>query len=83
MVSFRAHLSPNEETTLRRVAISTLEQDDIRDADAVRLKALGLIREADGLLIPTSSGLERLQIKPPPPSRPPTGRRQKVRKSPF
>jgi len=33
MASFRAHLSPNEETTLRRIAMGTLESKDVREAD--------------------------------------------------
>jgi len=68
MASFLAHLSPNEETTLRRIATSALAPGDIRVADAKRLIMLDLIKEEDGLLIPTSRGLERLQLDNPSPS---------------
>jgi hypothetical protein len=83
MASFRAHLSPNEETTLRRIAIDVLELGDVREADAKRLMALGLIAAADGLLIPTSRGLQRIQIEKPPPTSHQGQRRLKVRKLPF
>lgn len=82
MASFRAHLSPNEETTLRRIAIETLELADVRDEHAKRLMALGLVEAVDGLLIPTTRGLERLQIEKPPGERP-QGRRLKFRRLPF
>ena len=83
MVSFRAHLSPNEGTTLRRVALDTLERGDVREADAKRLTALELIETTDGLLIPTGKGLERLQIEKPPSSKAPTRRRLKTRTLPV
>ena len=83
MASFRAYLSPNEETTLRRIAMGVLESKDVREADAKRLTALGLITETDGLVIPTAKGLERLSFAPPPPSRAPSQRRLKSRKLPF
>jgi hypothetical protein len=80
MASFRAHLSPNEETTLRRIALDVLESDDVREADAKRLTALGLVKVVDGLLIPTTKGLERLQIETSPPSQPEGRRRLKGRR---
>jgi hypothetical protein len=68
MASFRAHLSPNEQTTLRRIAIDALAPGEVREMDAKRLIALELIKEEDGLLVPTSRGLERLQLDNPQPS---------------
>ena len=83
MASFR-RLSPNEETTLRRIAMGTLESKDVREADVKRLTALGLIKAADRLLIPTGNGLQRLKLEEPaPPSRPPSQRRVKPRRLPF
>ena len=82
MASFR-RLSPNEETTLRRIAMGTLESKDVREADLRRLMALGLVKEASGLLIPTGRGLERLSFEEPPPARPPGQRRLKSRRLPL
>jgi len=81
MASFRAQLSPDEEKTLRRVAIDTLEPGDVREQDTKRLLTLGLIQQADGLLIPTERGLERLQIRRPPTGN--AGRRLKRRRLPV
>jgi hypothetical protein len=83
MASFRAHLSPNEETTLRRIATDTLEPSDVREADAKRLTALGLVETADGLLIATERGLQRVQHESPPPAKPQGQRRLKVRRLPL
>ena len=83
MASDRAHLSPNEETTLQRIALGTLEPGDVREADAKRLMTLGLIRVVDGLLIPTSRGLERIQIEKAPALTAPAKRRLRTRKLPF
>ena len=83
MASFRAQLSPNEEATLRRIALDTLEPGDVREADAKRLTSLGLIQETDGLLLPTSRGLERLQIENPAAAGPQSQRRLKTRRVPL
>jgi hypothetical protein len=83
MATFRAHLSRNEETTLRRVAIGTLGMSDVRVADAKRLVTLELVEVADGLLIPTSRGFERLRIEERSPAKPQGQRRLKARRLPF
>ena len=70
MASFRAHLSPNEETTLRRIAVGAADWDDIRDADVRRLVALGLVRVIDGDMVVTKHGFERCPgpaVAPPKP----------------
>jgi hypothetical protein len=77
MASSRACLSPNEETTLRRIAMGMLESKDVRQADATRLTALALIKEVDGLLIPTSEGLARLKFESP--REPPPGPRRRLK----
>jgi hypothetical protein len=61
----------------------TLELADVREVDVKRLMASGLIRTANDLLIPTTGGLERLQIERPPPARSLGQRRMKSRKLPF
>ncbi len=68
MASYLAHLSPHEETTLRRIAQGMLETTDVREDHAKRLLALGLIQQIDDLLVPTSKGLERLRIENQPES---------------
>jgi hypothetical protein len=62
MASFRAQLSPNEETTLCRIAAGTT--DVVREADAKRLIALGLVAEFEGKLTATKVGLERCPFAP-------------------
>ena len=47
MASFRAHLSPNEESTLWRIAANTAELADLREADIKRLTALGSVDSWD------------------------------------
>jgi hypothetical protein len=84
MASFRAHLSPNEEATLCRIATGTSDPTDLREADIKRLKALGLIEEdEDGLLATTERGVERSQVETLPLSKPLGQRRLKVRRLPF
>lgn len=83
MASFRACLSPHEEATLRRIALGILGPGDVREADAKRLTDLGLVQEVDGLMIPTSRGLERLDIEKPPMTKPEGQRRLKARRLPF
>ena len=68
MASFRAHLRPNEMTMLRRIATTALASGDVRETDTKRLIALELIKEEDGLLVPTRRGLERVQLANLPPS---------------
>lgn len=80
---FRVHLSPNEETTLRRIATGILELGDVRQAEAERLITLGLVQTADRLLIPTGRGLELLQIEKPATAKPAGQRRLKRRRLPF
>src|SRR5262245_33367818 len=47
MASFRAQLSRNEETALRRIAGSA-DPGELREADAKRLVTLGLVADDDG-----------------------------------
>ena len=63
MSSFRA-LSPNEETTLRRIVLGTSNPEGLRDADVRRLMVLGLIEIRDGRQIVTEAGMGRYH-KPP------------------
>ena len=84
MAGFRAQLSPNEQTTLQRIAPGTLKPGEVREADVDRLMALGLVEMKDGLLVLTGRGLERVQIDKSPPSKPQRGRRRlKSRQIPF
>jgi hypothetical protein len=83
MATFRAQLSPNEETTLRRIATATSAPVDLRKADAKRLAALGLVHEVDGALVPTHRGLERVGLPQPPVETPPRRHRLKVRRLLF
>ena len=82
--SFRAHLSPNEETTLLRIAAGTPNRDGLRKSDIERLVALGLVDEIDGGLTATKVGLERCQggtsLTPRPVAR---RRRLKTRQLPL
>jgi hypothetical protein len=59
-----AALSPNEETTLRRVALGVTEAATLSKLDVARLKTLGLIKESDGALALTSVGRERYLALP-------------------
>ena len=87
MAGVRAQLSPSEETTFRRIALGILGPSDVREADAKRLTALGLILAVDSLLIPTRRGLKRIKMKSrrqePSPVEPPGQRRMKARRLPF
>jgi hypothetical protein len=83
MASFRAQLSPNEETTLHRIVAGTAHQDDLREADVNRLIALGLAQEIDGQLTITKHGLERCSVVEGEVLKPAVRRRLKARKLPF
>jgi hypothetical protein len=83
MASFRAHLSPNEELTLWRIAANTANPADLPEANIKRLVALGLVQEIDGELTATPHGLERCPRHITAPLRPMVRSRLKVRKLPF
>jgi hypothetical protein len=54
-----APLSPNEEITLRRVALGFGGRDRLSAQHVQRLEKLALIEEADGVLRLTELGLQR------------------------
>ncbi len=59
-----AALSPNEETTLRRVALGVTKAATLSKPDLARLKALGLIEDRAGELALTSIGRDRYLALP-------------------
>jgi hypothetical protein len=59
-----APLSPNEEVTLRRVAIGIAKSAEFPLRDVRRLKALLLVEETDGGLRLTPAGRERYLALP-------------------
>ena len=59
-----APLSPNEETTLRRVALGISKAAHLPKRDIDRLKALSLIEDKDGGLRLTTTGRERYRSLP-------------------
>jgi hypothetical protein len=59
-----APLSPNEETTLRRVALGVTKAATLSKADLARLKTFGLVEDAGGELALTSAGRERYLALP-------------------
>ena len=59
-----APLSPNEEVTLRRVAIGIAKSAELPLRDVRRLKALLLVEETDGDLRLTPAGRERYLALP-------------------
>ena len=59
-----APLSPNEETTLRRVYLRISKAAHLPKRDIDRLKALSLIEEKDGGLRLTTTGRERYRNLP-------------------
>ena len=59
-----AALSPNEETTLRRVALGVTKAVALSNAHVTRLRTLGLIEDKDGELALTSVGRERYLMLP-------------------
>jgi hypothetical protein len=59
-----AALSPNEETTLRRVALGVTEAATLSRLDVERLKALGLIENKGSKLALTGVGRERYLALP-------------------
>ena len=54
-----APLSPNEEITLRRVALGFGTADRLPEEHVRRLETLGLVEQADGSLRLTELGLQR------------------------
>jgi hypothetical protein len=83
MASFRAQLSPNEETTLARIATGT-DLGALREADVRRLVALGLVHAIDGNLTVSESGMDRCEetVRAAVLS-PARDRRRKIRRLPF
>lgn len=65
----RAHLSPNEESTLLRISHAGLVHDQLRSADVAQLVALGLIELREGMWCLTEMGSRRL-AKDAPSGRP-------------
>jgi hypothetical protein len=59
-----AALSPNEETTLRRVALGVTKAATLSKLDVARLKALALIEDKDGELVLTGGGRARYLALP-------------------
>ena len=57
-----APLSPNEETTLRRVALGVSKAATLPKLDVARLTALALVEEKDGELRLTGIGRGRLAL---------------------
>ena len=57
----RAPLSPNEELTLRRVALGTALAKDLLAADVLRLLSLSLIEDRGDHFGLTALGKERLE----------------------
>jgi hypothetical protein len=62
-----APLSPNEEVTLRRVALGIAERTELRAADLARLIHLQLVKEIDGRAALTAMGQQRYQLLPKAP----------------
>ena len=56
----RSQLSPNEEITLRLLSIAGHDQDLLRLADLMQLRALRLTELHDGVWTLTEMGLQRL-----------------------
>ena len=59
-----APLSPNEETTLRRVALGVSKAATLPKLDVARLTALALVEEEDGELRLTATGRGRYLALP-------------------
>ena len=62
--SLNAPLSPNEEITLRRVALGISQMKDLSPRDLVRLKTLSLIEMSDDRLQLTADGRQRYSELP-------------------
>ena len=60
----KAPLSPNEEVTLRRVALGIARRGELRAADLTRLIHLLLVEEIDGRLTLSDLGRQRYQQLP-------------------
>jgi hypothetical protein len=62
-----APLSPNEEVTLRRVALGITGRGELRAANLARLIDLLLVEEIDGRLALSDLGWQRYQLLPKAP----------------
>ena len=85
MANVRAQLSPNEATTLRRIAGGAANLEELRAGDVKRLIALGLAQRIDGKLVASRAGVDRLGLKTFTTRQEQQGRRRrlKVRRLPF
>jgi hypothetical protein len=59
-----APLSPNEEITLRRIALGVAPVDELRPRDVARLETLALVQRVDERLVLTSVGRSRYEALP-------------------
>jgi hypothetical protein len=57
-------LSPNEEVTLRRIALGVAKAKHLRPQDVTRLIQLGLVADGDGRLALTDTGRQRYGALP-------------------
>ena len=78
MASIQEPLTSREETTLRKIVIGDPNVKRVRDADIMRLVAMGLVE-----MNVTDAGLERYRGLPQPTEMPPARRRPKSRGTPF
>ena len=62
--SLDAPLSPNEEVTLRRVALGVSPMKDLAPRDLMRLTSLSLVEIDDGVARLTNFGLQRYRALP-------------------
>ena len=61
-----APLSPNEEVTLRRVALGGANANDLRATELARLIRLTLVEDRDGRPVLTDTGRQRYATLPKP-----------------
>jgi len=59
-----APLSPNEEVTLRRIALGIVPPDELPPRPVARLKALGLVTHSGDKLVLTPVGKSRYEALP-------------------
>ena len=63
-----APLSPNEEVTLRRIAIGFATASELRPRDVMRLIQLLLVEQRDGRIVLTDQGCARYRSLPKAPA---------------
>lgn len=59
-----APLSPNEEVTLRRIALGAVPPEELRPRAVARLETLGLVKREGATLILTPIGKSRYEALP-------------------